>query len=114
MGFPSFVYSSSLLMMASFGGISVANSMFACLPCDDDAEIKRKNRGVQKKGNDEGKAKKKENENQNKNKKKEKNSLQSTATLSNKSKKKSQTPTPQPQPPFYSSPPQVNPEGEGD
>ena len=60
--------------MASFGGISVANSMFACLPCDEEAEIKKKNRGVQKK-NDDGKAKKKENENQNKNKKKEKNSV---------------------------------------
>lgn len=100
--------------MASFGGISVANSMFACLPCDEEAEIKKKNRGVQKK-NDDGKAKKKENENQNKNKKKEKNSLQSAAMLSNKSKKKSQTPTPQSQPqPPITSPSQVVPAGEGD
>ena len=63
------------LGMASFGGISVANSKFACLPCDDEAEIKRKNRGGQKKENDEGRSKRKENENQNKNKKKEKNSV---------------------------------------
>ena len=32
----------------AFNGISVANSMFACLPCDDEAEIKKKNRGAKK------------------------------------------------------------------
>lgn len=90
--------------MAGFGGISVTNSMFACLPVDDEAEIKRKNRGGKKKEGEEGKKKKNENDAQNnKNKKKDKNSLQSAAVLSNKSKKKSQTPTPQPQP---SSPPE--------
>jgi len=89
--------------MAGFGGISVTNSMFACLPVDDEAEVKRKNRGGKKKEGEEGKKKKNENDAQNnKNKKKDKNSLQSAAVLSNKSKKKSQTPTPQPQP---SSPP---------
>jgi len=81
----------------------VTNSMFACLPVDDEAEVKRKNRGGKKKEGEEGKKKKNENDAQNnKNKKKDKNSLQSAAVLSNKSKKKSQTPTPQPQP---SSPP---------
>jgi len=92
----------------------VANSMFACLPCDEEAEVRKRNRG-QKKGNDDGKAKKKDNENHNKNKKKEKNSLQSVATLSNKSKKKSPSPQLQPQPPSLTPPaPQVEPARECD
>ena len=62
--------------MAGFGGISVTNSMFACLPVDDEAEVKRKNRGGKKKEGEEGKKKKNENDAQNnKNKKKDKNSV---------------------------------------
>jgi len=96
-----------------FGGISVADSMFACLPCDDEAEIKRKNRGKKKENDDSNKQQqqqKKQDAAHNKNK--NKNSLQSAAVLSNKSKKKSQTPPAQlaqPPPPQPPPPPQAQP-----
>jgi len=93
---------------AGFNGISVASSMFACLPCDEEAEVKKKNRGGKKK-EDEEKPKQKKNDNNNSSaqqKNKNKNSLQSAATLSNKSKKKSQTPQPAPQ--RTSSPPKTH------
>jgi len=62
----------------------MTNSMFACLPCDEEAEMRRK-RGKKKETPPPPPQPKKEDQ-----KKKNKNSLQSVATLSNKSKKKQQ------------------------
>jgi len=94
---------------SAFNGIAVANSMFACLPCDEEAEIKKKNRGVKKREQEDKPQPKKNDNNSAQQKNKNKNSLQSAAVLSNKSKKKSQTPQPQPPPP--QSPPASSPPG---
>ena len=60
---------------SAFNGIAVANSMFACLPCDEEAEIKKKNRGVKKREQEDKPQPKKNDNNSGQQKNKNKNSV---------------------------------------
>ena len=60
---------------SAFNGIAVANSMFACLPCDEEAEIKKKNRGVKKREQEDKPQPKKNDNNSAQQKNKNKNSV---------------------------------------